>query len=179
MGFSLCTEEQGGYIVVIRLSKIMLIMAVAFFASLVVLGNVTNYQTNFKFVYHVLRMDTIFPDAHIKYRQISSPMLIHGSYILIILLELTTALLCWIGAFLLFKNIKRSSSVFNHKKCFAITGLTMGFLVWQVGFMSIGGEWFGMWMSHQWNGVPDAFRFFITICLVLIYVSLPDHDLDD
>nr|WP_279512547.1 DUF2165 family protein [Burkholderia pyrrocinia] len=30
------------------------------------------------------------------------------------------------------------------------------------------GEWFGMWMSKQWNGVPDAFRFFITLLLVLV-----------
>jgi len=24
-------------------------------------------------------------------------------------------------------------------------GLTLGLLLWQVGFMTIGGEWFGMW----------------------------------
>ena len=24
-------------------------------------------------------------------------------------------------------------------------------------FITIGGEWFGMWMSQQWNGAPDAF----------------------
>jgi len=55
--------------------------------------------------------------------------------------------------------------------------LTLGFLVWQVGFMSVGGEWFGMWMSKQWNGVPDAFRFFITILAVLIFLSLRDEEL--
>jgi hypothetical protein len=25
--------------------------------------------------------------------------------------------------------------------------------------MSIGGEWFVMWMPPKWNGVPDIFRF--------------------
>lgn len=164
---------------VVRLSKIVLVMAIAFFATLVVIGNITDYQTNFKFVYHVLRMDTVFPDAGIKYRQINSPTLVYGSYLFIILLELITAGLCWLGSLTLLKNIKKSSAIFNHKKWIAITGLTIGFLVWQVGFMSIGGEWFGMWMSRQWNGVPDAFRFFITICLVLIYVTMPDHDTDD
>jgi predicted small integral membrane protein len=38
-----------------------------------------------------------------------------------------------------------------------IAGLTVGFLTWQVGFMSVGGEWFGMGMSETWNGVTDAF----------------------
>ena len=56
-----------------------------------------------------------------------------------------------------------------------IAGLTLGFLTWQVAFMSVGGEWFGMWMSKQWNGVPDAFRFFITLLIVLIYLTM-DND---
>jgi predicted small integral membrane protein len=30
-------------------------------------------------------------------------------------------------------------------------------------------------MSQKWNGVPDAFRFFVTILMVLIYLVLPDH----
>ena len=41
--------------------------------------------------------------------------------------------------------------------------------------MSIGGEWFVMWMPPKWNGVPDAFRFFVTILMVLIYLVLPDR----
>ncbi len=41
--------------------------------------------------------------------------------------------------------------------------------------MSVGGKWFGMWMSKEWNGVPDAFRFFITIILVPIYLAMPDE----
>ncbi len=53
-------------------------------------------------------------------------------------------------------------------------GLTLGFLLWQVGFMTIGGEWFGMWQSQQWNGVPSAFRFVMVIAAVLIFLALPD-----
>ncbi len=44
--------------------------------------------------------------------------------------------------------------------------------------MSVGGEWFGMWMSKQWNGMPDAFRFFITILSVLIFLSHSDDALE-
>jgi predicted small integral membrane protein len=32
-----------------------------------------------------------------------------------------------------------------------------------------------MWMSSKWNGVPDAFRFLVTILMVLIYLVLPDR----
>jgi predicted small integral membrane protein len=61
----------------------------------------------------------------------------------------------------------------------AVAGLTLGFLLWQVGFVTIGGEWFGMWQSKDWNGVPSAFRFAMVIAAVLIFVALPDGDLDD
>ena len=44
--------------------------------------------------------------------------------------------------------------------------------------MSIGGEWFGMWQSKQWNGVPSAFRFLMTIIAVLIFVAMPDGEID-
>ena len=51
----------------------------------------------------------------------------------------------------------------------------VGFLLWQVGFIAIGGEWFGMWMSPQWNGIPSAFRYLVMTLGVMIFLSLPDH----
>ena len=73
--------------------------------------------------------------------------------------------------------INSSAQIFNNSKRIAIAGLTSGFLTWQVGFMSVGGEWFGMWMSHSWNGIESSFRFFITIIAVLIYISIKDDEL--
>ena len=35
-----------------------------------------------------------------------------------------------------------------------------------------------MWMSKEWNGVPDASRFFTTLLLVLIYVVMSNDDLE-
>ncbi len=160
----------------IRYSKILLVAAIALFASLVAFGNITDYGSNFAFVHHVLLMDTIFPTATIKYRAIDSVVLHHAAYIVIIALETLTAILCWWGAGRLLGNVRAPGAEFNRAKSIAIAGLTLGFLVWQVGFMSIGGEWFGMWMSQQWNGVPDAFRFFITIGVVLIYLVQRDDD---
>lgn len=162
---------------VVRASKVLMVAAIAFFASLVAFGNITDYGSNFAFVKHVLSMDTIFPDATIDYRAITSPFLHHAFYILIIAAETLTAFLCWIGAFKLLSDIRSDAAVFNRAKGWAVAGLTLGFLIWQVGFMSVGGEWFGMWMSDQWNGVPDAFRFFITILGVLIFLNMRDPEI--
>ena len=164
--------------IAIRAAKAALVAAIALFASLVAFGNVTDYNTNFVFVQHVLSMDTIFPFSTFGYRAITNDSLHHAAYALSIATEGATALLCWIGAGVLATRIRAEARVFNRAKIFGIAGLTLGFLLWQVGFMTIGGEWFGMWQSKDWNGVPSAFRFVMVIAAVLIFVALPDNDLD-
>lgn len=162
--------------VIVRASKAAMVAAIALWASLVAFGNITDYGTNFAFVQHVLSMDTVFPDTTIRYRAVTSPALHHAAYLLIIAAETLTALLCWAGAFRMGQRLRAPAADFARSKAYAVAGLTLGFLVWQVGFMAIGGEWFGMWMSQQWNGVPSAFRFLVTIIAVLIYVVLPDGE---
>ena len=164
--------------IAIRAAKTIAVAALALFASLVAFGNITDYNTNFAFVQHVLSMDTIFPFSTINYRAITEPALHRVAYALVIATEAATAVLCWIGATALVRHIRAEAKAFNRAKTFAVLGLTLGFLLWQVGFMSIGGEWFGMWQSQQWNGVPSAFRFVMVILAVLIFVALPDQELD-
>ena len=163
--------------IVIRVAKIAMVAAIALFATLVAFGNVTDYGTNFVFVQHVLSMNTIFPSSHIGYRAVTSPALHHLAYALIIAAEALIAILCWIGAFALLGALRAGAAEFQRAKTFAVLGLTLGFLLWQVGFMSVGGEWFGMWQSAQWNGVPGAFRFVMVILAVLIFVVLRDEDI--
>lgn len=160
----------------VRAAKIAAVAAVALFATLVAFGNVTDYGTNLVFVQHVLAMDSIFPGSTITYRAITSPALQHAAYALIIAAEALTALLCWIGAVALARGLGADAKTFDRAKTFAIAGLTLGFLLWQVGFMTIGGEWFGMWQSQHWNGVPSAFRFVMVIAAVLIFVAMRDDE---
>jgi predicted small integral membrane protein len=164
--------------IVIRAAKIAMVAAIALFATLVVFGNITDYGTNFAFVQHVLSMDTIFERSTIRYRAITSPALQHAAYAVIIAAEAATAVLCWLGASALLRRLRADAPAFNRAKGLAVAGLTLGFLLWQVGFMTIGGEWFGMWQSKSWDGVPSAFRFVMVIMAVLIFVALPDRELD-
>lgn len=164
---------------IIRLSKIVLVAAMGLYASLVAFGNITDYGSNFVFVQHVLSMDTIFPDATIAYRAITAPALHRLAYMLIIAVEVLTAALCWAGAARLLARRGADARSFNRAKDWAVAGLTVGIVLWQGGFMSIGGEWFGMWMSTSWNGLQSAFRVFITMMAVLIYLVLPDGPLEN
>jgi len=158
----------------IRAAKIVMVAAIALFASIVTFGNLTDYETNYLFVQHVLSMDTILPFSDIRYRAITDPGLHRAAYALIIATEGAIAVLCWIGAFQLTRHVRADAAAFNRAKGIAVVGLVLGFLLWRVGFMTVGGEWFGMWQSQQWNGVPSAFRFVMVILAALIFLALPD-----
>jgi len=163
--------------IAIRAAKIVLVAAIALFATLVAFGNITDYGTNFVFVQHVLSMDTIFPGSRIGYRAITSPALHHAAYAAIIAAEAVIAVMCWLGVCALSRALRADAATCHRAKTFAVLGLVLGFVLWQVGFMSIGGEWFAMWQSPQWNGVPGAFRFTIVILGVLILVAMRDDEL--
>ena len=163
---------------IMRAAKIAMVAAIAAFATLVAFGNITDYDTNFVFVQHVLSMDSVFPNSKITYRAITSPALHHAAYAAIIAAEALIAALCWIGAVALLRQLRAPAAAFNRAKAWAIAGLMLGFLVWQFGFMTVGGEWFGMWQSAKWNGVPSAFRFAVVIIAVLIFVAMRDEEID-
>jgi len=158
----------------IRYTKIAMILALAAFAFLTVFNNVTDYSSNFNFVQHVLSMDTTFPNNAARYRAIGKPWMWHGAYWLIILGEAMTTVLLAYGALKLWRARTADSVVFNSAKGWAIVGLTVGFFVWFFGFMVVGGEWFLMWQSETWNGQDAAFRFYMALLGVLIFLNQPD-----
>ena len=164
---------------IVRLSKLLLLATVALWISLVAFGNLTDYGSNWPFVQHVLAMDTIFPHAGIGYRAIRSPWLQHAAYALIIAVETLAALLCWLGTWRLWRARRASAAAFQRAKRVAVLGLAVGVALWLGGFVAIGGEWFGMWMSSQWNGIQSAFRFAIVLLAMLLWLGQRDGELDD
>ena len=161
-----------------RLSKIVLTANIALWLGLVAFGNITDYGSNLVFVQHVLAMDSIFPGASIHYRAIHSPLLQHAAYVLIIATETLAAVLCGFGTWRLWRARRAPAAPFHHAKRLAVAGLTLGLLLWLGGFMAIGGEWFGMWMSTQWNGLASAFRFVVVLLLALVHLGQRDDELD-
>ncbi|HET8899195.1 MAG TPA: DUF2165 domain-containing protein [Rhodanobacteraceae bacterium] len=158
-----------------RVVQIVLVAVVTLWAGLVAFGNLTDYGSNFAFVQHVLAMDSIFPDSRIGYRAIHAPWLQHTAYLGIIACECAVALLCGFGAARMWRARQAPASGYRRSKELAIGGLGLGVVLWLGGFMVIGGEWFGMWMSSQWNGIASAFRFASVQLGLLIYLSLPEQ----
>jgi predicted small integral membrane protein len=160
-----------------RILKVVMVGCLALFAAVVAFDNLVDYDANFEFVRHVLSMDTIFPGNTLLYRQVTSPALWNGAYCLIIFGEGLTALTLALAAFLLTRDLRSTGARFHHGKRFVFIGAAIGFLVWFLGFMMVGGEWFQMWQSRLWNGQEAAFRFYMTVLAVLIFVNQKDDDL--
>jgi predicted small integral membrane protein len=72
------------------------------------------------------------------------------------------------------RRLRETPLKFQQCKTVAIAALTLGCLLWFVAFISVGAEWFLMWQSKIWNGQDAAFRMFVVLALILIYITLPE-----
>jgi predicted small integral membrane protein len=160
----------------LRASKLLLVLGVALYYSLVVFNNTTDYDSNYQLVRHVLMMDSTFPGNHGMWRAMNSPVWHTVFYLSVIAWESTTMVLAWWGGIRLARALRAPAAVFNQAKRLAIAALTLGLLMWLVAFLSVGGEWFLMWQSKAWNGQDAAFRMFTVIGLVLLLLTQPDTD---
>ncbi|MBY8847715.1 DUF2165 domain-containing protein [Saccharothrix sp. MB29] len=141
----------------------------ALYMTLVVFGNVTDYETNHAFVRHVLAMDTTFGSPNTSWRAITSPALVTAAYVLIIAWEAVTALVL-LAALVTWLRRREETA-----RQLSSTGWVMQALLFGGGFIAIGGEWFVMWQSKDWNGLAAAFQNFVIagLGLVLLHSTSP------
>lgn len=159
-----------------RLAKIALLGGLVVYYALVVLNNLTDFNSNYQFVHHVLAMDTTFPGNHGMGRAITAPRLQLFFYFGIIAWEIVTTVLLGWGVTRLYRARRAASAVFDRAKDVALLALALSLLMWLVAFLAVGGEWFLMWQSRQWNGQEEAFRMFAVVGIVLLFVSQPERD---
>lgn len=159
-----------------RIAKISLVAGVAIFYSLVVFNNLTDFDSNYQFVRHVLMMDTTFPGNRGMWRAINVPAIHIAFYIGIIAWEIVTTLLLWWGAARMFAALNAPARKFHAAKRIASSALTLSLLMWLVAFLAVGGEWFLMWQSHMWNGQDAAARNFAVVGLVLLILAQPETE---
>ena len=158
----------------LRLIKISMVSSVALLFTLVALDNIVDPLSNWPFVQHVLSMDTTFLEYSLMNRAITSEPVQRFFYGLIVGWELMTAMVCWIGAGILLFKLNATETQFQDAKNTAFFGLFLGFLLYMVGFIIIGGQWFCMWQSHTWNGQDSASVFLSIILVVMLFLKLKE-----
>ena len=150
----------------------------ALFILLVAFGNITDFETNQAFVHHVLSMDTAnfgAPvgqglDSAVMWHAVGSNPLQNAAYVGIIAWELlagvalAAATVWWFAG-----SVRRRTRA----RALATIGLTMIVVLFVGGFLAVGGEWFQMWRSSDWNGSEAAFRSAVVALFALLVVHLP------
>ncbi len=153
------------------LASTLLTATVALYMALVAFGNITDFGTNQQFVRHVLAMDTTFKDEDLMWRAVESPALQDAAYVLIIIWETLSALVLIMATVLWVTALRHGSAA--RARRWSTLGLLMVMLLFGAGFMAVGGEWFAMWQSADWNGLDAALRVFVLSGVVLLVVHLP------
>lgn len=159
----------------IRLSKAVMTGGLAFWALLVMLGNILDYDSNLSFVQHVLAMDTVFAETNLKGRAITDPALQTAAFAIIIVTEGLVSLAFLIATIAMTASLTAGAEAFRRAKAWTAVGVALGFALWFIGFLGVGSEWFVMWQSTTWNAQGTSFRIVLTVIAVGIYV-LMDND---
>lgn len=154
----------------------------ALYILLVTIGNVTDYDTNLAFVQHVLAMDTTnfgAPagtnlDPRVTWRAITAPWAQTAVYLVIIAWEWTAANVLIAATVMWFRARRRR--YYLPARRVSTVGLLMIVALFFGGFIVIGGEWFQMWRSDEWNGIDAAFRTTVVALAGLILLHLPSPD---
>lgn len=160
-----------------RLAKISLVASSALFLLVVVFNNLTDYGSNFEFVRHVLSMDTTFSGNRGMWRAMTSPLIHHTFYALIIVWELVAGVMLAVAAGRMWTARAQSTDAWRKASSLAVAGLTVSLLQWLIAFIIVGGEWFLMWQSTTWNGQTAAARMFIVFALILIFLNQRDDEI--
>lgn len=161
--------------IIVRLTKTFMTAALAAYAGIVAYGNIVDYGSNYAFVQHVMSMDTTFPGNVLTGRAITDPETWKLAYAAIIAAQALTAVLLGLGALDMLFAL-RDGPRFARAKGLVAAGVGLGFAIFFLGFMVIAGEYFAMWQSKDWNAQASAFRIYMTMLGVLIYVSLPEAE---
>ncbi|MET9954385.1 DUF2165 domain-containing protein [Streptomyces sp. NPDC006339] len=148
-----------------------LTLTVALYMTLVAFGNITDFGTNQQFVQHVLSMDTTFKDPDLMWRAVESPALQNAAYVAIIVWETLAALVLLAASWFWITGLRRDA--YDRARAASTVGLVMVLLLFGMGFLAIGGEWFAMWQSSDWNGLDAAARNVALAAFTLLVTHLP------
>lgn len=140
----------------LRLLQALTVFLAGLYGLFVFAGNLMDYDSNYQFVRHVLSMDTTFEGNALMWRAIDSPVIHTIAYIGIIAAEGVFAALGLIGSIKLFLARNGDLTSYNRARSWGFAAYGMGLLIWFLGFIVIGSEWFAMWQSSSWNGKDTA-----------------------
>lgn len=160
----------------LRLLQALTLGVAGLFGLFVVIGNLTDPDVNFQFVRHVMSMDTVFADSGLTWRAIDSPAIHTAVFVAIIIAEAVFTALALIGALLLLKNRRADHRSYARARVWGFAAYGVGILIWFVGFVVVGSEWFAMWQSEIWNGKDTAMGLTVVWAVFAVLLALNETE---
>ncbi|KCZ84290.1 small integral membrane protein [Hyphomonas adhaerens MHS-3] len=159
----------------IRYFKIALIVLVGLQGLFYFISNAVNWEYAQMAVGAVLAQadSPAYPNPVIP--AITSPLLIKLALIGIMTGELLVGLLCFKGAFDMWKQASGDAGAFNASKTWAIAGCCTALIVWFGIFQVFGAALFQMWQGQVGVGsFEGAFMYLAASALIMIFVNQKD-----
>jgi len=160
--------------ILIRFCKVLLVLAVALFLSVVVYDTLTRVEAHLTLVQRIMAMEFAARDSSALMRAVTDPEVQRYALLGLIGTLCLALVLCWVGTARLTLNLFGSDARFNRAKGPAVLGLTLGFCYYAVGYLTAAGEWFGLRGSSLWDGASLT-RLLVFFGLVLIFLTQKDE----
>lgn len=156
----------------LRATKILLVLSVAMWALLGALGNVVDWQGTTGAVQSATSMSTFDP-VPASARATSNTLIILLGALFITLFKLLTGVLCLFGAWQMWLARAADSKSFAQAKNWALTGCGVALFMLFAGFIVIAETWFELWRSPVMLDpvLGSAFRYFGTIGVIALFVG--------
>lgn len=159
----------------IRILKSVLVLIVALQALFYAINNIVNLDAAHGAIAYVMSMadNAAYPKAFGP--PVTSPAPTWFATWLVIIGELTVALVAFKGVLDLLAASGKSADVFNRSKSWAVLGCGFAIVVWMGFFMTAGGAWFQMWQTQIGDSsLRGAFMFAASSGIVMLFVNQPD-----
>jgi len=156
----------------LRTSKILLVLAVAFWSLVGALHNLLDWAGTTGAVSAVTTMATFEGGAE-SWQATSNQAVIWAGALFIVLSKLTAGVLCLIGAKNMWQTRSVSSADFSEAKKFALSGCAVAVFMLFGGFIVIAESWFELWRSDVMREIAlgSAFRYAAMITLIAVFVG--------
>ena len=159
----------------LRITKILLVLAVALWGILGAYGNLTDWNGTVGAVKAVTSMSA-FDGGADKWQATSNPVIVYAGALFIMLSKVTAGFLCLVGARRMWDARAGGAADFTAAKTLALTGCAVAVFMLFLGFIVIAEGWFELWQSDAMRGpvLASAFRYAGMIALIAIFVGMRD-----
>jgi predicted small integral membrane protein len=157
---------------ILRITKILLVLSIAMWALLGALGNVVDWGGTTGAVEAVTSMSTFDP-VPTSGRATSNPAVILLGALFITLLKIVTGALCLFGVWQMWSARAADTVTFARAKTYALTGCGVAMFMLFAGWIVIAETWYELWRSPAMLDpvLGAAFRYCGMIGVIALFVG--------